>query len=120
MRPTRKGDNRVAYLRVGERVLTRDNQAAIEQQYGSQVWKSIGAKDPNSIFGARHSGSMPLTFGSGRQILNVNTQLSKQDIGALSKANSISSEKMGQIIRDAMAEGAKYSSREAKALSKAK
>lgn len=120
MRPTRKGDNRVAYLRVGERVLTRDNQAAIEQQYGSQVWKSIGAKDPNSIFGARHSGSMPLTFGSGRQILNVNTQLSKQDIGALSKENSISSEKMGQIIRDAMAEGAKYSSREAKALSKAK
>lgn len=120
MRPTRRGDNRVAYLKVGERVLTRDNQAAIEQQYGSQVWKSIGAKDPGSIFGAKHVGAMPLTFGSGRQILNVNTTLSKQDIGALAKANSISSKEMGQIIREAMAEGAKYSQREAKALAKAK
>lgn len=120
MKPTRRGDNRVAYLRVGERVLTRDNQAAIEQQYGSQIWKTIGAKDPGSIFGARHAGAMPLTFGAGRQILNVNTTLSKQDIGALSKANAIGAKEMGQIIKDAMAEGAKYSAREAKALSKTK
>ncbi len=120
MKPTRRGDNRVAYLRVGERVLTRDNQAAIEQQYGSQVWKNIGAKDPGSIFGARHAGAMPLTFGAGRQILNVNTTLSKQDIGALSKANAIGAKEMRETIGAAMAEGAKYAAREAKALSKAK
>lgn len=118
MKPTKRGDNRVAFLKVGERVLTRDNQASIEQQYGSGIWKAVGAKDPGSIFGARHAGAMPLTFGSGRQILNVNTTLSKQDIGALSKANAVAAENMRQTIGAAMSEGAKYAAREQKALSK--
>lgn len=120
MKPTRRGDNRVAYLKVGERVLTRDNQAAIERQYGAGIWRNIGAKDPNSIFGARHGGMMPVTFGAGRQVLNVNTTLSKQDIGALARANSITSERIAEAVTVGMAQGAKYAARESKALSKAR
>ncbi len=120
MKPTRHGDNRVAFLKVGERVLTKDNQAAIEEQYGSGIWRNIGAKDPNSIFGQRHGSMMPPTYGAGRQILNVNTSLSKSDIGLLARANSLTSEKIGQAIQTGLADAAKYAARESKALSKAR
>lgn len=120
MKPTRHGDNRVAFLKVGERVLTKDNQAAIEQQYGPGIWRKVGAKDPNSIFGARHSSVVAPSYGSGRQILNVNTTLSKGDIGLLARANAITSERMADAVAAGIREGSKYSAREQKALSKAK
>lgn len=118
MKRTRHGDNRVAFLRVGERVLTRDNQAELERQYGSGVWKTVGAKDPNSIFGNRHPGMAIPKLGYGRQILNVSTSLSRQDIDQLSGAIAQTNERMGSVVKSAMIEGARYAAREQKALSK--
>lgn len=118
MKPTRRGDNRVAFLKVGERVLTKENQAAIEQQYGSEIWRSVGAKDPGSIFGNTHRGLSVPVFGSGRPILNVTTSFSRQDIAQLSKAVAQTNHRMSKTVKDAMIEAAKYSAREQKALSK--
>jgi hypothetical protein len=118
MKPTRHGDNRVAFLKVGERVLTKDNQAAIEQQYGSGIWRNIGAKDPGSIFGARNGSMVNPSYGFGRPILNVSTSLSREDIGLLARANAISSERIAESVKVGMAEGAKYNARQEKALSK--
>jgi hypothetical protein len=118
MKPTKHGDNRVAFLKVGERVLTKDNQAAIEQQYGSGIWRNIGAKDPGSIFGARHGSMVNPSYGFGRPILNVNTSLSREDIGLLARANAITSERIAESVKVGMAEGAKYNARQEKALSK--
>jgi len=118
MKPTRHGDNRVAFLKVGERVLTKDNQAAIEQQYGAGIWRSIGAKDPNSVFGARYGSMSAPAYGSNRQILNVNTSLSRGDVELLAKANAITSERMADAVATGIREGSKYAAREAKALSK--
>jgi len=118
MKPTRHGDNRVAFLKVGERVLTKDNQAAIEQQYGAGIWRNIGAKDPASIFGARHGSMVNPSYGFGRPILNVNTSLSREDIGLLARANAITSERIAESVKVGMSEGAKYNARQEKALSK--
>jgi hypothetical protein len=118
MKPTRHGDNRVAFLKVGERVLTKDNQAAIEQQYGSGIWRNIGAKDPGSIFGARNGSMVNPSYGFGRPILNVSTSLSREDIGLLARANAITSERIAESVKVGMAEGAKYNARQEKALSK--
>lgn len=118
MKPTRHGDNRVAFLKVGERVLTKDNQAAIEQQYGSGIWRNIGAKDPGSIFGARNGSMVNPSYGFGRPILNVSTSLSREDIGLLARANAITSERIAESVKIGMAEGAKYNARQEKALSK--
>lgn len=118
MKPTRHGDNRVAFLKVGERVLTKDNQAAIEQQYGSGIWRNIGAKDPGSIFGARNGSMVNPSYGFGRPILNVSTSLSREDIGLLARANEITSERIAESVKVGMAEGAKYNARQEKALSK--
>lgn len=118
MKPTRHGDNRVAFLKVGERVLTKDNQAAIEQQYGSGIWRNIGAKDPGSIFGARNGSMVNPSYGFGRPILNVSTSLSREDIGLLARANAITSERIADAVKVGMAEGAKYNARQEKALSK--
>lgn len=115
MKPTKHGDNRVAFLKVGERVLTRDNQASIEEQYGANIWRNIGAKDPNSIFGQRHGTMIAPTFGSGRGILNVNTSLSREDIGQLSRAIAQTNDRMGAVVKSAMVDGAKYAERERKA-----
>lgn len=118
MKPTKHGDNRVAFLKVGERVLTKDNQAAIEQQYGSGIWRNIGAKDPGSIFGARHGSMVNPSYGFGRPILNVSTSLSREDIGLLARANAITSERIAESVKVGLAEGAKYNARQEKALSK--
>ncbi len=118
MKPTRNGDNRVAFLKVGERVLTKDNQAAIEQQYGSGIWRNIGAKDPGSIFGARNGSMVNPSYGFNRPILNVSTSLSREDIGLLARANAITSERIAESVKVGMAEGAKYNARQEKALSK--
>jgi len=118
MKPTRHGDNRVAFLKVGERVLTKDNQAAIEQQYGAGIWRNIGAKDPASIFGARHGSMVNPSYGFGRPILNVSTSLSREDIGLLARANAITSERIAESVKVGMSEGAKYNARQEKALSK--
>lgn len=51
--PAQGKDSVHALLAPGERVLTKADQAKIEEKYGMGIWKSIGAKDPNSIFSGR-------------------------------------------------------------------
>lgn len=119
MKPTKRGDNRVAYLKVGERVLTKDNQREMEARFGADVWRKVGAKDPNSIFGARGAISPNASFGAGRQVLNVSTSLSRDDIGSLSRAVAQTNSNMAQVVREAMIEGAKYARREERAMKKA-
>jgi len=118
MRPTVRGDNKVALLKVGERVLTEQNQRDAEMQYGTGVWKSIRAKDPNSILGHRHGSMAPPIYAAGGNVLKVTTNLSREDIGVLSRAISQTNDRMAGVVESAMVKGAKYAAREAKVFSK--
>jgi hypothetical protein len=51
--PQAGGDNKLALLKTGERVLTMRDQERLERQAGPDIWRRIGATDPAPVLPAR-------------------------------------------------------------------